>query len=68
MEINFLNDANMTEFWEYAKMLLSTAAPGVMIWFAVVGVGLLLGIVVKTWRESAREQQEDDDDIDYRHY
>lgn len=65
--IDFYSTENLNLFWEYVKGLLQTTAPGVMIWFALVSVGLLLGIIVKAWRQSSKEQ-EDDDDIEFRHY
>jgi hypothetical protein len=66
MEINFYSTENLALFWDYVKMLLSATAPGVMIWFALVGVGLLLGIVVKAWKQSAKE--EENEDIEIKHY
>lgn len=67
-KIDFYTTDNMNLFWEYVKGLLSTAAPGVMLWFSVVCVGLLLGIVVKAWKQSSKEHDDDDDDIEFRHY
>jgi hypothetical protein len=64
--LDFFNADNMNLFWEYSKSLLSTAAPGVMIWFAIIGVGLLLSIIVKAWKDSAKDK--DDDDIEFREY
>lgn len=66
MTIDFWTDANMAEFWGFSKMLLETTAPGVMIWFAIVGVGLVLTIVVKAWRDSSKENS--DEEYDYREY
>lgn len=64
--INFFNTENMGLFWEYVQSLLTTAAPGVMLWFAIVAVGLVLTMVVKAWRESQKEDK--DEDYDYREY
>lgn len=55
----------MSLFWDYAKVLLETTAPGVMIWFALIGVGMLLTIVVRAWKESAKK---DNEDYEYKEY
>jgi len=65
-QITFWTSENMGLFWEYVRSLLTTAAPGVMIWVAMISVGLLLGIIVKAWTHSSRDQ--DDDDYDVKHY
>ncbi|MDQ0412897.1 hypothetical protein [Mesobacillus stamsii] len=64
--IDFWTTTNMSLFWDYAKVLLETTAPGVMIWFALIGVGMLLTIVVGAWKESAKK--DNDDDYDYKEY
>lgn len=66
MQIDFFNSTNLSLFWSYVKMLLEGVAPGVMIAFAVVCVGFLLGIIVKAWKQSSREEEERD--YDYREY
>ncbi|MBU8733700.1 hypothetical protein M3205_23245 [Cytobacillus firmus] len=66
MQIDFFNSTNLSLFWSYVKMLLEGVAPGVMIAFAVVCVGFLLGIIVKAWNQSAKEEEERD--YDYREY
>jgi hypothetical protein len=64
--VNFFNEENMTLFWEYCKSLLSTAAPGVLIVIAVMGVGMLITIIINAWKEANKKEQ--DDDYDYREY
>jgi hypothetical protein len=66
MEINFFNATNMNLFWEYTRMLLKTASPGVMLVFAVIAVGWLLTIIIQTFRNSTKD--DDDDDIEIKHY
>jgi ABC-type arginine/histidine transport system permease subunit len=66
MEINFFNAANMALFWEYTRMLLKGASPGILLVFAVVAVGWLLNIIIQSFRNSAKDN--DDDDIDIKHY
>lgn len=65
MQIDFLNSVNLGLFWDYVKMLLEGVAPGIMITFAVICVGFLIGIVVKAWKQSAKEE---DPDYDYKEY
>lgn len=64
MEINFWDSSNMSEFWQYVRMLLETAGPGVMIVFAITAVGFLIRIIVKAFRQSSEE----DDDYEIEHY
>lgn len=66
MEINFFNAANMSLFWEYSRMLLKGAAPGVLLVFATIAVGWLLKIIVQSFRKSGKD--DDDDDIEIKHY
>lgn len=65
MEINFFNSTNMGLFWEYSRMLLKGAAPGILIVFSIVAVGWLLRIIVQSFRNSGKD---DDDDIEIKHY
>lgn len=66
MQITFWDDAHTQEFWDFATMLLKTTSPGVMISFALVAVGLLLGVIVNAWRQSSKEDEEEDYEI--KHY
>lgn len=68
MEINFFNAENMALFWEYSKMLLKGAAPGVLIVFSTIAVGWLLSIIVQAFRKSGNDNDDDDDDIEIKHY
>ena len=67
MTIQFYTTENMGLFWDYVKMLLTGIAPGIMLAFAVVCVGLLLGIIIKAWKQSAKEAEEEDE-IEFRNY
>jgi hypothetical protein len=64
--VNFFNEENMGLFWGYCKSLLSTAAPGVLIVLAVMGVGMLITIIIKAFKEATKEDK--DDDYEYREY
>ncbi|WP_445486474.1 hypothetical protein [Niallia sp. 03133] len=66
-KINFFTEARMNEFWEYVKMLLSTASPMVLIMVAVSAAGLLITILVRIFRKAAADE-EDNDDYEVRHY
>ncbi|MBG9585549.1 hypothetical protein [Cytobacillus firmus] len=66
MKIDFFNESNLALFWDYVRMLLEGVAPGVMISFAVVAVGFLLGIIIKAWKKAAKD--DDDRDYDYKEY
>lgn len=67
--ITFSSAENMSIFWGYVKMLLSGVAPWIMISVALAGVGMLLVIVIKAWKQSAKGQEnEEDDDYEVRHY
>jgi hypothetical protein len=65
VEITFFNEENMALFWEYSRMLLKGASPGVLLVFAVVAVGWLLNIIIQSFKKSAKD---DDDDFDIKHY
>lgn len=67
MSINFWTTENMGQFWSYVKMLLEGISPGILMVVAVVAVSLLLGIIIKAWKESSSDQDKDDD-IEIRHY
>ncbi|MCK6259391.1 hypothetical protein LCY76_22730 [Fictibacillus sp. KIGAM418] len=66
-QIDFYTSDNMAQFWDFTKGLLQTTAPGIMLWFAVTAVGIVLTIIVKAFRQSSKEDDEDDE-IEVRHY
>lgn len=66
--ITFGGVKDMNLFWGYVKVLLGAVSNWVMLAVAVVAVGLLLGIVVKAWKESSKDVDHSDDDIEYREY
>lgn len=65
MDIQFYTTENMGLFWEYCRMLLSTTSPGVLIWFAAVGVGYLISIIVKSFKSGNKDE---DEEIEIKHY
>lgn len=64
--MTFYTDERLAQLWDFVRQLLQMTSPGVMIWFAIVAVGLLLTIVVNAWRKSSSDR--DEDDIEIRHY
>lgn len=66
-EINFLNGENLSLMWSYARTLLSGVSPLILISFAIVSVGLLLGIVIKAWKSISKDSEKEDD-VEIRHY
>lgn len=73
MRIDFWTDRNFGEFWGFVKMLLQTISPGVMLVVAVVAVGLLLGVIIRTVKDASTDQvekrySEDGEDYEVRRY
>lgn len=68
MRIDFGGAEDMAIFWGYVKLLLGTVSNWIMLSVAVVAVGLLLGIVVKAWKESSKDVDKSDEDFDYKEY
>ncbi len=65
MTITFATPENMNTFWGFVKTLLGFASPWVMIAFAILAVGLLIAVIVNSFRQAAKEQE---DEIEVRHY
>lgn len=68
MEITFFTPERMNQLWGFVEMLLKTVQPMIMIVFAIVAVGLLLGIVINAWKRSSKDLEHEDDDYEYREY
>lgn len=62
----FFSNTNLSTMWGYVETLLKFIAPGVMIPFAIVCVGLLLGVVIRAWKQAGKEQEEEDYEV--KHY
>lgn len=68
MSIDFWTPENFNTFWGYVKMLLETIQPGVMLVVAIATAGLLLGIIVRIYKEASKKEVErrtDDNGEDY---
>lgn len=66
MTITFATPENMTTFWGFVQTLLGFAQPWIMIAFAILAVGFLLVIIVNSFRQAAKKDEEEE--IDLRHY
>lgn len=67
--ITFATPANMNIFWGNIKTLLGFASPWIMIAVAILAVGMLLAIVVKAFRDAAKDDDpEKQDDYEMKHY
>jgi len=66
MQIDFWSTESMGQFWSYVQMLLEGVSPGILMTVAVAAVGLLLGIIIRAWTKASKENE--DDDIEFRHY
>lgn len=66
MSITFATPGNMNTFWGFVQTLLGFASPWVMIAVAIAAVGLLLLVIVNSFRKAAKD--EDEDEIEVRHY
>lgn len=67
MNITFATTENMTTFWGFVRTLLGFASPWVMIAVAIMGVGLLLGIVINSFKKASKDADHEDD-IEIKHY
>lgn len=66
--IVFYTPERMAELWKNVESLLSMVSPGVMIWVAITAVGMLLIIIINAFRQATAPKEEDDDDVEVRHY
>lgn len=66
MQFDFFNSTNLALLWDYVGILLTGVSPGIMISFAIACVGFLLAIIIKAWKQSAKEEEEKD--FEYKEY
>lgn len=62
----FATNDNMNLFWGYIKSLLSYASPWVMIAFAILTVGILLTVVITSFKKA--DKATDEDEIEIKNY
>ena len=68
MNLNFATEENMNQFWGFVKSLLGLAGPWVMIAVAIIAVGLLLTVVINAYKQASKDDKEEDDDYEIKHY
>lgn len=67
-EHTFFTSARLKEFWKMVEALLKFASPSVLIFVAISAVGLLLVLVIKSFKKGADSEDEDDKDYDIKYY
>lgn len=67
-EHTFFTPARLKEFWQMVEALLKFASPAVLIFVALSAVGLLLVLVIKSFKKGADSEDEDDKDYDIKYY
>ena len=67
-EQTFFTPARLKEFWQMVEALLKFASPAVLIFVAISAVGLLLVLVIKSFKKGADSEDEDDKDYDIKYY
>ncbi|WP_018931341.1 hypothetical protein [Gracilibacillus lacisalsi] len=65
--ITFWTNDNMAKFWDYVQMLLETIQPGIMLTVAIVLVGLLIGVIVRSFKKT-EDDENNDRDYEIRRY
>lgn len=69
MRITFATPENMNIFWGFIKTLLGFASPWVLIAVAIIAVGMLLVVVVETFRKAEKDDDpSSQDDYEVKHY
>ena len=66
-KIEFWSSDRLDEFWEMVEELTKFSAPGIMIYVAIMLVGFLLIMVVRSFKQATKDK-DDDDDFDIKYY
>ena len=66
-DIQFFTTERLNELWLMVFSLVKFAAPGFLIVLAFTFVGLLLKIIVSTFKQASKDD-DDDDDFEYKYY
>lgn len=67
-EHTFFTSARLKEFWQMVEGLLKFAAPSVLIFVAISAVGLLLVLVIKSFKKGANSEDDENKDYDIKYY
>lgn len=62
----FFTNARLTELWQMVEALLKLASPSLLIFVAIALVGMLIMIVIKTFKKS--DDDDNDDEYEIKHY
>lgn len=65
--IEFFTPARLREFWSMIEGLLKFASPSVLIFVAIMAVGMVLTIAIKAFKKGA-ETNDQDKDFDIKYY
>lgn len=66
--ITFATKENMNMFWGFTRALLSFASPFLMIAVAIVAVGMVITIIVVAFKKAGKENDDDKDEYEIKHY
>lgn len=67
----FFDTKNLNTLWDFVGALLKFVAPGVMIFVALVVVGVVINMVIKMWRKGTDDdddRRKNDDDYETKYY
>lgn len=70
----FFDAKNMNTLWDFVAVLLKYVAPGVMIFVAIVCVGMVINMAIKAFRKGTDDDNDDDkrrkhdEEYDMRYY
>ncbi|PAF20062.1 hypothetical protein CHH49_18115 [Terribacillus saccharophilus] len=67
-KITFWSNASMGDFWGFVRMLLSGISPGIMITVAAAAAGMILALAVRIFYWARKENEREDEDVEYRTY
>lgn len=69
----FFTTGNMDALWNFVGALLKYVAPGIMIVVALLGVGMLIKMIIKSFKKGTDPEEDlrrrkDSDDYDMKYY
>jgi len=67
----FFDTKNLNTLWDFVAVLLKYVAPGVMIFVAIVVVGVVINMIIKMWRKGTDDdddRRKNDDDYETKYY
>lgn len=67
----FFDTKNMSTLWEFVATLLKFVAPGVMIFVAIVCVGMVVNLAIKAFKKGTDDdddRRKNDDEYETKYY